>query len=185
MKAVWMSWLQSRDWHYLLPQQESHRCWSTLPVNCRLMNIWGSSRKPRQAYHCTWMSTSEVWWSRKLKYSASPLPRVNVGLQEEVLAALEGSQVCLCVCVRVYVCVSKTPVLLCSVLGKVVKSWQAISKPGQASPAALAVKAMNSLFVPTIRKQNKNICLETIQDCSHSMVMLAPLLTYSHTRFHR
>lgn len=38
------------------------------------------------------------------------------------------------------VCVSKTLVLLCSVLGKVVKSWQAISTPGQALPAALAVK---------------------------------------------
>lgn len=62
--------------------------------------------------------------------------------------------VCVGVCVRVYVYVriSKTPVLLCSVLGKVVKSWQAISIPGQASPAALAVKGMNSLFVPHYQK---------------------------------
>lgn len=41
---------------------------------------------------------------------------------------------------------SEAPVLLCSVLGKVVKSWQAISTPGQASPAALTVKAMNGLL---------------------------------------
>lgn len=68
-----------------------------------------------------------------------------------MLAVLEGYKVSLSVCMGVCVDVS-TPVLLCNVLGKAVKSWQALSTPGQALPAALTVKTMNSLFVPAYEK---------------------------------
>lgn len=86
--------------------------------------------------------------AEEFSLSSFSLP-VNVGLQKEVMAALEEqprSPRC------VFECALKTPVPLCSVLHKVFKSWQAISAAGQALPAALTVKAMNSLFVPPYQK---------------------------------
>lgn len=68
------------------------------------------------------------------KNSASPFPEVNVGVQEEVL---QGNSV--------FVCESRHLFSFSAL-----RSWQLISAPDQASPAALAVEGMNSRCVPLV-----------------------------------